>query len=420
MRFLRKFTVIVPCLLFLLFELGCGDQYRPIANPIVSPGGQPQTTHSAFVVNYNPTGFGSTTKIDVSGDSNQQVLSMGYGSVAMAFQGAVQGAIFVANRNSDTVSEYSLIGTVNVINIGLAPGSLPVGLASTASANVYVANSGTNSFCPFTGSISVIDTTSLVASSTVCAGVNPVAIVQQPSGGFVYVANLGDSTISVYSPVSQSISTTITQAMGLHQNPVAMVASPDGVYIYVVAQGNGSSPGWLDIINTANNTLAASVQVGTAPSSVYYDSFLNRLYVANTGSNTVTVFDATNVSLGVNPAIPTLATVTVGSAPVSVAALPNGQSFYVANSGSSTVSVVSSGSFGVVATVPVGQRPIFIASEPSSTKVYTANSAAGTISIIQTSNNTVALNMPAPQQDPNCDPKVSTCPLQQPQMIMTQ
>ena len=64
--------------------------------------------------------------------------------------------------------------------------------------------------------------------------------------------------------------------------------------------------------------------------------------------------------------------------------------------------------------------PVFIASEPSSTKVYTANAGSGTISIIQTSNNTVTLNMPAPQQDPNCDPKVSTCAPQQPLMIMTQ
>src|SRR5271157_2591376 len=392
MKSLRKFTVLVPCLLFLLFELGCGDQYRPIANPIVSPGGQPQNTYSAYVVNYNPIGFGSTTKIDVSGDTNLQVLSMGFGSVAAIFQGAVQGAIFVANRDGDSVSEYTLAGTVNVINISLAPGSRPVALAATSSTLTYVANSGTNSFCPSTGSISVISSTSLVATNTVCVGVNPVAIVQQPSGGFVYAANLGSNTISVYNPVSQSVSTTITQAMGLHQNPVAMVASPDGAYIYVVSQGNGSTPGWLDIINTASNTIGGSVQVGLSPTSVYLDPFLNRLYVANTGGNSVTVFDASNVALGVSPPIPTLA----------------------------TVSVVNSSSFGVVATVQVGQRPVFIATEPSSTKVFTANEAGGTISIIQTFDNTVVTNMPAPQQDPNCDPQVSTCALQQPQMIMTQ
>jgi YVTN family beta-propeller protein len=74
----------------------------------------------------------------------------------------------------------------------------------------------------------------------------------------------------------------------------------------------------------------------------------------------------------------------------------------------------------VVATVPVGQVPKFIATEPSSSKVYTANAGSGTISIINTLNNTVVLNMPAPQQDSTCDIKVSTCPLQRPQMILTQ
>ena len=419
MRFLRRIAVIVPFLLFLIFELGCGDQYRPIANPIVSPGGQPQNIYNAYVLSYNPVGFGSLTQIDVSGDSNQSVLSMSYGSVAEIFQGGVAGAIFVANRDADSVSEVSLIGTSTTTNIGLSPGSRPVGLAATSTTQVYVANSGTNLFCPSTGSVSVITTTSLVATTTVCVGVSPVAIVQQPSGGYVYIANQGDNTISVFNPVSLSVSTTLTQASGLHQNPVAMVASPDGNYIYVVAQGNGSTPGFLDIITTSNNTVAASVPVGLSPTSVYYDPFLNRLYVANTGDNTVTVFDASNVAIGVNPAIPTLATVGVGSAPVSVAALPNGRAFYVANSGSNTVSVVSSTSFGVVGTVPVGQKPVFVATEPSSTKVYTANSAGGTISIIQTFDNTVVLNMPAPQQDPTCDPKIQSCALQQPVMIMT-
>ena len=420
MRFLRKTAVIVPCLLLLIFELGCGNQYRPIANPIVSPGGQPQNLYNAYVLSYNPVGFGSTTQIDVSGDSNQSVLATGYGSVAEIFQGGgVSGAIFVANRDADSVTEISLIGTLTTTNIGLSPGSRPVALAATSSTQVYVANSGTNFFCPLTGSVSVISTTSLVATNTVCVGVRPVAIVQQPSGGYVYIANSGDSSVSVFNPVSLSVSTTLTQASGLHQNPVAMVASPDGAYIYVVAQGNGTTPGWLDIINTATNTVGASVQVGLSPTSVYYDTFLNRLYVANTGDNTVTVFDASNVSLGVTPAIPTLAVVPVGSAPVSVAALPNGRAFYVANSASNTVSVVSSSSFGVVGTVAVGQKPVFIATEPSSTKVYTANSAGGNISIIQTFDNTVVLNMPAPQQDPNCDPKIQSCALQQPLMIMT-
>lgn len=428
MRFLRKFTVIVPCLLFLVFELGCGDQYRPVANPIVGPGGQPQNVHFAWVVNYNPIGSGSSTKIDVAGDTNLQVLATGPGSVFEAYQGVVNGAMFVANRDGDSVSQFSLIGATTVINVSLFPGSRPVSLASAETTAVYVVNSGTNSVCPHTGSLSVISTGSLVATNTVCVGVTPRPIVQLPSvttNGIaniqkVYVANEGDNTISVFNPVTQSISATITQANGLNLNPAAMVASADGNYVFVVTQGNGSSAGALDIITTSNDTVAASVPLGVGPTSITLDTFLNRLYVANTGGNSVTVFDVTNVAIGVNPAIRTLATVNVGLAPVSVAALPNGLSFYVANSGSNDVSVVSSGSLSVVNTIPVGQNPVFVATEPTSTKVYAANAAGGTISVIQVSNNSVVVNMPAPQQDANCDPKITTCPLQRPQMILTQ
>ncbi|HEY4899572.1 MAG TPA: YncE family protein [Terriglobales bacterium] len=420
MKFLRRFTVIVPCLLFLLIELGCGDQYRPIANPIVTPGGQPQVTHYAYVLNYNPIGNGSNTKIDVSGDTNLQVIGTGLGSVVEAFQGSVAGAIFIANRDSDTVSEFSLIATPTVLNIGLHPGSRPVNLAATATTALYVVNSGTTSVCPITGSLSVISTTSLVVANTVCVGANPGPVAQLPSGGEVYVANQGDNTISVYDPVSQAIVATITPAMGLHQNPIYLVASTDGLYVFVVTQGNGSSPGVLDIINTTTNTIGASVPLGVGPTYAFLDTHLNRLYVTNTGGNSVSVFDVSNVILTANPAIPTLATLNVGSAPVSVTALPNGLSVYVANSISNDVSVVNSTNLSVVTTIPVGQGPVFIASEPSSSKVYTANAGAGTISIINTLNNAVAITMPAQQQDPNCNPQTSTCPLQRPQMILTQ
>jgi YVTN family beta-propeller protein len=244
--------------------------------------------------------------------------------------------------------------------------------------------------------------------------------VQLPSGGNVYVANQGDNSISVYSPTSQSVIATLTTANGLHQNPVSLVASTDGNYVFVVNQGNGSSPGALDIIYTGTNAVGASVPLGISPTFGYLDPILNRLYVTNTGDNTVSVFDVSNVVLTANPAIPTLATVNVGSRPVSVTALPNGLSVYVANSTSNDVSVVNSRSLSVVTTIPVGQGPVFVASEPTSTKVYAANAGGGTVSIIDTVNNTVRLAMPAPQQDPNCNPQVSTCPLQRPQMILTQ
>ena len=42
MKFLRKLAILVPPFISSSFELGCGGQYRPVANPILSHGGQPQ------------------------------------------------------------------------------------------------------------------------------------------------------------------------------------------------------------------------------------------------------------------------------------------------------------------------------------------------------------------------------------------
>jgi len=69
MRFSRRIGLLFLSAFILLLELGCGNEYRPVANPIIGPGGQPQSLHYAYVVNYNASGNGSNTQIDVSGDS---------------------------------------------------------------------------------------------------------------------------------------------------------------------------------------------------------------------------------------------------------------------------------------------------------------------------------------------------------------
>src|SRR5271157_1264547 len=101
MRFLGR-TGFALFAAFIL--LGCGGQYRPVANPVVGPGGQPQSTHYAFVVNNNPIGNGSTTQLDVSGDSVTTIQTTGLGSNYESFLSTSTAALFVSNRNNDTVS----------------------------------------------------------------------------------------------------------------------------------------------------------------------------------------------------------------------------------------------------------------------------------------------------------------------------
>jgi YVTN family beta-propeller protein len=417
MKFSRRSGFLVLSAFILLIELGCGDTYRPVANPIVTPGGQPQNTNFAFVASVSPNGNGATNQLDVSGDTSMNVTYAGAGSSYEAFLPPNNTALFVTNSLADTVTEIDLVSGSAPFTIGLLSGSHPVAIASTQSTVMYVANSGANLTCPNSGSLSILTTANLVVSSTVCAGLNPVAITQAPNGGQVYIANAGDNSVSVYNPNSQSL-TSITTGIGVH--PIALVPSLDGSYIYLATEGDGTNPGVLDLINTGTNTVVATVPLGISPTFALLDPNRNRLYVTNKGSNSVMVFDASNVNLNNNPAIPLLGTANVGSAPVSVAALPNGTKFYTANSGSNDVTVVSANSFQAVNTVPVGQNPVFVASEPSSTKIYVTNFTGLSTSIIKTVNDTVSQTINAPQQDVNCvNSSTAACPLQQPFMVLT-
>ncbi len=414
MKSLRESGFLLLAALLTAAQLGCGNQYRPVANPITSPGGQPQTTHFAWVVNFNPNGAGTTTEIDVSGDSNLAVNTMGAGSISEAFPPSSL-ALFVANRDNDTVSEY--LPTLNgaITTISLLSGSRPVVVNSSQSLVMYVLNSGANSSCPSSGSISVIPLTTLAVTSTTCVGPNPIAMAQSTADNFIYIINQGDGSVSVFNPAGPGLAGTIPKQVG--QTPVSVTTSTDGNWIFIVTQGDGMQPGALDIVAAGKATVAGSVPLGVGPTFSVVDPALNRLYVANTGDNTVSVFDASNVDPS-GSSIPLLGTVKVGMGPVGITALADGSRFYVANAGSNDVTVVSANSFSPLTTVglPAGANPVWIASDPTSSKVYVADQGASATTIIQTANNTVTQNIAAPPQVSGC---TSSCALQQPVMIVS-
>src|SRR5215204_1022026 len=97
-----------------------------------------------------------------------------------------------------------------------------------------------------------------------------------------------------------------------------------------------------------------------------------RAYVTNALDNTVSVIDsATNT---------VVATVPVGITPEGVAVTPDGAYAYVANFNNNTVSVIAAATNTVVATVPVGKNPFGTAITPDGAFAYVANDT--TISVI--------------------------------------
>src|SRR6266513_240416 len=156
-----------------------------------------------------------------------------------------------------------------------------------------------------------------------------------------YITNLNDGTVSVIDTASNTVMATVP--VGLF--PIGVAVTPDGAHVYVANQGGGN----VSVIATASNTVTATVTVGPSPTGVAVTPDGTRVYVANDGDGTVSVIDT--ASNGV------IATVTVGGGPVGVAVTPDGARVYVGNFSGSTVSMIATATNTVTATVPVGVRP---------------------------------------------------------------
>lgn len=107
----------------------------------------------------------------------------------------------------------------------------------------------------------------------------------------------------------------------------------------------------------------------------------NRIYVANSSSNNVSIFDReTNTLIG---------TVVVGSRPIGVGVNPVTNRIYVTNQGSDNVSVIDGFTNDVIATIKVGVFPEGVEVNPTTNRIYVTNVISNNVSVINGSTNTV-------------------------------
>jgi YVTN family beta-propeller protein len=174
--------------------------------------------------------------------------------------------------------------------------------------------------------------------------------------------------------------------------------------------------------HTCGPTLLGEIQVGATPRGVAVDEVRDRVYVANFGSNSLSVIDGNNNQLlqtvpgvssangvaydetsnliwvtnyannSVTPIQPddeannftVLPPITVGQGPWGVAYDPIHNFVYVANSVGNSLSVIDASSRTVVATLTNGfNRPFHLAANPITGKVYVANTGHNSVTIVQ-------------------------------------
>ena len=129
----------------------------------------------------------------------------------------------------------------------------------------------------------------------------------------------------------------------------------------------------LSIIDTIANSAIKVIADMVNPHSANLDIAEERIFVTNSGSNSVAV-----VALGNERRVD----VPVMRQPRSATMTPSGDLLYVANIDSAHVSVIDTARCTEVGRIPVGSHPNGIAVDPSGHSIYVSNSSANTVSVI--------------------------------------
>jgi YVTN family beta-propeller protein len=433
----------------MLLAAGCNDTLRQFIVPVPPPTGDPGALAHAITLSTNPvpSSDGSDLHIDVSGDTNVGIVTVGPNPV---FLGTTSNQAFVINSGDPTtpptVSVYialnpqaAIVSTVTLPTSGPDAAKTPIAGSTSSANNIYIANRDSNN-------VSVISAGVLAVTTTIPLPVGdsqPVMIAGNTSNNKIFVVNQGSGNVTEIS----TIDNTVIKDIKVGTSPVWAVMSTDGLFVFVVNQGDGT----VSVIDTSLEIVIATVPVGPSPNFAFYESKLKRVYVSNTGNNTISVIKANGIDLGSVPQVlpEKLKDIMVSGTPVSVTALSDGTRAYaalgncpagvnhttiVAQAPSCTgnlVSVIDAVALTEKKTITVGVGPISIDASRDASRVYVANShdtvtsssgthTAGTISDISTITDSVVMVKLAPQQDPRC-PVSSTvfCPVQTPFMVRT-
>jgi len=350
-------------LLALVGTVGCGNQYRPVVNPVTPTG--PAAQPSAYAIVLSQPNMPTTGAIP-----------LGKCSDASSTYSATQGVTTVVDFSGDSIMAQALVG------IG------PLTFALDASGfSAYVPHADcTLDTVPISNSLQ----TKNVQSSTLLTDPDPIPINVLPISGGIYVVQKDRKDAIAW--MSGTAPPSLKQEIAIDPIPINMTGIPLGQRIYSISQGNsdnGTQPKWgdcdnpssvttygvADSIEVATNTVSNRITVGACPVYGLTSADGKRTFILNRGSGTVTV---------INSQLNTLdRTISVGAGPVFADLYTTSNLLVTANYDSGTVSIIDvsldvygndSSTFGnVLKTVQVGTHPAAVTILQNGSKAYVAN-----------------------------------------------
>ncbi len=247
---------------------------------------------------------------------------------------------YVADYTNNTVTPIDLTTNTpgkTISTAGAHGGSEPTRVVITSN-NRYVNVTNTSGGTHNLGDVVVIDTHNNNAVTSIedenFNGPGGMAIDLH---GIAYVTNVYSNKISYFpTPIASWIRTLYVGA-----TPLNIAITRDGKYLYVTNSGSDSISVY--DISGSSPMFFATIEV-TNPYDIAITPDNKMVYVTNNNAGSVTYFP-------VGQEDPPLRTITVGSFPAGIAITRDGQYAYVANQNSSTVSMIQLSTNMVVATI---------------------------------------------------------------------
>lgn len=341
------------------------------------------TAPSGFEISLTPnSGYGKTATITQSaGSVNNKIVYVR--SAAADPAGNISGNVTLSSPGAlgQNVTVSGVVNAIPVVNPVTSQmvneGEITTAINFTGTGNTYSWTNNTPGIgLPASGTGNI---TAFTAVNNSASAVTATITVTPHTAGYAYIANYGSNTISVVNTANNTVAATIP----VGTSPWGVSVSRDGTRVYVSNQGSNN----VSVINTAGNSVVATIPVGTMPEGIVVSPDGTRVYVTTLTGSGITVINATNNTV-INGTIHT------GSNPQGITLSSDGSKLYVVNAGDNTFSIVNTGNNAVVATIPVGSAPSNAVVTPDGRFVYVTNRGESTISVINTTTNAVIATIP--------------------------
>lgn len=210
--------------------------------------------------------------------------------------------------------------------------------------------------------LSLIDAVKLELIETIATGPNPHEIAVSPDQRYAYLSNFAapGNTISVVDLKNRKHVKQIET--GEHARIHGAAMAPDGLHAYFTA---GQSAEIIEVDTRTNTFRRAIPSQGATSHMVYVSPDGTRLYVANTGSDNVSVLDRKSGDL--------ITLISVGKAVAGMAFTNNGDQLWALNQAEGSISIIDVATNRVIETVASPQMPTRIRFTPDGKRALIAH-----------------------------------------------